>query len=84
MSPDGARFVIENEIWTPAGERAAVVRSTGGWLHLRDRKLVAPPTALLRTFDRVPRTPDFTELPPLKTGRRVTASVPKVDDDAAV
>ena len=85
MSADGARFVIENEIWTPAGDtgeqRAAVVRSTGGWLHLRDRKLVAPPTALLHAFNQVPRTPDFTELPPLKTGKRVTASVPKADDE---
>ena len=82
MSPDGARFVIENEIWGAAGERAAVVRSTGGWLHLRDRKLVAPPTALLEAFEKVPRTPDFTELSPLRSGKRVTASVPKAGDDA--
>jgi len=87
MSPDGARFVLENEIWSAAGEqqRAAVVRSTGGWLHLRDRKLVAPPTALLRAFNQVPRTPDFTELPPLRSGKRVTAAVRKADgDDGAV
>src|SRR5919107_1712443 len=68
MSPDGARFVIENEIWNAAGERAAVVRST----------------ALLETFNKVPRTPDFTELPPLKSGKRVTAAVPKAGDDGAV
>ena len=83
MSPDGARFVIENEIWNAAGERAAVVRSTGGWLHLRDRKLVAPPAACLDAFNKVPRTPDFTELPPLKTGKRVTAAVPKASDGGA-
>lgn len=63
MSPDGSRFVVENEIWTAAGERASTVRSTGGWLDLRARKLVAPPTALLAAFQQVPRAPGFVELP---------------------
>ena len=40
MSPDGSRFVVENEIWSAAGERAAKVTSTGGWLDLRERKLI--------------------------------------------
>ena len=64
MSRDGARFIVENEIWTASGERAATVRSTGGWLDLRARKLVAPPAALLSAFEQVPRPADFTELPP--------------------
>jgi len=59
MSPDGARFVVENEIWSPRGERAATVRSTGGWLDLRTRKLVAPPSALLVALEQVPRAPGF-------------------------
>jgi len=63
MSADGARFVIENEILSAAGERAATVRSTGGWLDLRARKLVAPPEALLRAFQQVPHAPGFVELP---------------------
>ena len=29
MSAEGARFVVENEIWSAAGERAATVRSIG-------------------------------------------------------
>ena len=66
MSPDGARFVVENEIWSGAGERAATVRSTGGWLDLRARKLVAPPPALLAAFLQVPRAPGFVELPPAR------------------
>ena len=45
MSAEGSRFVVENEVWSPNGERAATVRSTGGWLDLRARKLVAPPAA---------------------------------------
>jgi len=67
MSPDGARFVVENEIWL-AGERAARVRSTGGWLDLKARKLVAPPPALLAAFLQVPRAPDFDELRPARAG----------------
>lgn len=63
MSRDGARFTLENEIWSAAGERAAVVRSTGGWLDLRARKLVAPPPALIEAMRQVPRAPAFVELP---------------------
>ena len=63
MSPDGARFVVENEIWTEGGQRAATIRSTGGWLDLRARKLVAPPAELLAAFQQVPRAPHFVELP---------------------
>jgi acyl-CoA thioester hydrolase len=64
MSVDGARFIVENEIWLKSGERAATVRSTGGWLDLGARKLVTPPAALLDAFMQVPRSPAFTELPP--------------------
>ena len=68
MSPDGARFALENEIWTPAGERAATVRSTGGWLDLRARKLVPPPPALLAALQQVPRAAGFVELPAATAG----------------
>ena len=70
MSADGARFTIENEIWTGSGERAAVVRSTGGWLDLRARKLVSPPPELLAVFAQVPRAPGFVELPPRATSEK--------------
>ena len=63
MSADGARFVLENEVWTPTGERAARIRSTGGWLDLKLRKLVPPPPALLAALTLVPRTPEFIEIP---------------------
>jgi acyl-CoA thioester hydrolase len=65
MSVDGSRFVVENEIWSAAGKRAAVVRSAGGWLDHHARQLVAPPEALLAAFRLVPRTADFVELPPI-------------------
>ena len=63
LSADGARFVVENEFWNPRGERAATVRSTGGWLDLKARKLVAPPLLLLAAFRKVPRAAGFTEIP---------------------
>lgn len=63
MSPDGARFILENEIWSAAGTRAATVKSTGGWLDLRARKLVPPPPALFEVLQKVPRATGFAELP---------------------
>lgn len=63
MSADGARFVVENEIWLATGKRAATIRSTGGWLDLRARKLIVPPPALRAALMQVPRSPDFEELP---------------------
>ena len=63
MSPDAARFTLENEIFNAAGERAAIVRSTGGWLDLRARKLVVPPPPLADAMRLVPRAPGFVELP---------------------
>jgi len=62
MSPDGSRFILENELWSAAGERAATLRSHGGWLDLRARKLIAPPPALLEVLRLVPRAPEFVEL----------------------
>ena len=81
LSADAARFVVENEIWSAAGERAASVRSTGGWLDLRARKLVAPPAALREAFMQVPRSADFVELPAASSSTAPVA-VPRPPDDA--
>ena len=63
MSVDGSRFILENEVWSATGERAARVRTTGGWLDLRARRLTAPPPALLAALQRVPRAATFTVIP---------------------
>jgi acyl-CoA thioester hydrolase len=83
MSANGARFVVENEIWLAAGERAATVRSTGGWLDLRARKLVAPPTALFAALTRAPRAPGFVELLPARRAPHARAGA-GVHDEASV
>jgi acyl-CoA thioester hydrolase len=64
LSREGGRFMLENEVWLPRGERAAVVRSTGGWLDLRARSLVVPPPPLLAVLRQFPRAEGFVELPP--------------------
>ena len=63
MSPDGSRFIIRNEFFRADGKRSATVVSTGGWLNLEQRKLVAPPEKLLAAMNNLARTPDFQTLP---------------------
>jgi len=63
LSEDGSRFILRNEILHPDGKLCARVTSTGGWLDLAARKLVAPPPALLATLQLLARTSDFTPLP---------------------
>lgn len=63
LSPDGARFTIENEMRLANGERSAVVRSSGGWLDLNARKLVLPPPELMAVMQHMPRAEGFVELP---------------------
>ncbi|MFN2563702.1 MAG: acyl-CoA thioesterase [Gemmatimonadaceae bacterium] len=62
LSPDGARFVLRNE-FTRDGQLVARVTSTGGWLDLKARKLIAPPEALRVLLETAPRTNDFHEVP---------------------
>jgi acyl-CoA thioester hydrolase len=60
---DGSRFLLRSEVFDSGGTLCARVTSTGGWLSLASRKLVAPPEALFKAMDTLPRTADFTVLP---------------------
>jgi acyl-CoA thioester hydrolase len=60
---DGSRFRLRNEIFHMDGMLCASVTSTGGWLDLAARKLVAPPEALHRAMMSLPQTSDFVVLP---------------------
>ena len=44
------------------GKLAARVTSTGGWLDLAARKLIAPPANLLATWQALGKTENFQEL----------------------
>ncbi len=59
MAEDGSRFSIRNEIWREDGQLSARVTSTGGWLDLTTRKLIAPPPELLAALRSLSPTEDF-------------------------
>jgi len=63
-SEDGSRFRLRNEIIKLDGTLAARVTSTGGWLNLAARKLIAPPEDLLAVMQKLARTAEFEVLPP--------------------
>jgi acyl-CoA thioester hydrolase len=62
-APDGSRFLLRHEIFRADGKPAARVNSTGGWLNLVERKLVAPPPPLLAAMKLLDKTDDFVVLP---------------------
>lgn len=62
-SADGSRFLLRHEIFRPDGKLSARVTSTGGWLDLAARKLIAPPPALLSAMNSLEKTSDFIDLP---------------------
>jgi len=62
-SEDGSRFLLRHEIFRPDGKLSARVTSTGGWLHLDKRKLIAPPPKLFAAMNSLERTDDFVVLP---------------------
>ena len=62
-APDGSRFRLRHEIFRPDGELSARVTSLGGWLHLDERRLIAPPPPLLAAMQALEKTSDFVELP---------------------
>ncbi len=66
LSPDGARFRIEHEIWRPGGKKAARVVVEGGWMDLDRRKLRLPPDELVRVLQEAPRGEPFEVMRPVR------------------
>jgi acyl-CoA thioester hydrolase len=62
VSSDVSRFRIVNRIVRADGVVAARVVSTGGWLDLDARRLVAPPAEIATALEQLPRTESFEEL----------------------
>jgi acyl-CoA thioester hydrolase len=60
---DGSRFLLRHEIFRADGKLSARVTSAGGWLNLVERKLMAPPPALLAAMNSLEKTDDFAVLP---------------------
>jgi len=63
LSDDGSRFLMRNEFIKIDGRLAGRVHSLGGWMHLAERKLVAPPENLLKALRLLPQTDNFQTLP---------------------
>jgi acyl-CoA thioester hydrolase len=63
LSEDGSRWILRSDIIRPDGKLAARVSSTGGWLDLAARKLIAPPPALMATWQVLEKTDDYQDLP---------------------
>lgn len=61
-SEDGSRFRVINNIYKSDGELAARVTTIGGWLNLRERKLMEPPEELKNAWLNLSRTDDFEQL----------------------
>ncbi|MDF3021145.1 MAG: hypothetical protein K0Q92_2448 [Steroidobacteraceae bacterium] len=64
LAPDASRFTIRNEFTHHDGRKCAVVTSTGGWLDLNQRKLIAPPEALKKAMEALPKIEGFRALRP--------------------
>jgi acyl-CoA thioester hydrolase len=62
QSPDLSRFRVVNNIYKSSGELAAKVTTIGGWLNLKERKLMEPPEGLKIGWNSLSRTDDFEEL----------------------
>lgn len=62
-APDGSRFLVRNEVFRSDGKLSARVTSAGGWLDLAERRLIAPPPALLAAMNSLEKTADFVDLP---------------------
>jgi acyl-CoA thioester hydrolase len=67
LSPDGARFKFEHDIWLPGQKKAARIVLAGGWMDLDARKLRRPPDELQRVMAAAPRGEPFEELKPMKS-----------------
>jgi hypothetical protein len=63
LAPDGSRFKVRNDFFRADGQLAAKVTSTGGFLDLDFRKLVAPPIEILTTYQAIPKADDYETLP---------------------
>jgi acyl-CoA thioester hydrolase len=62
-SDDFSRFMLRNEFYRPDGNLAARLTSTGGWLDMKARKLIAPPPLIRASLEGLARTEDWTALP---------------------
>ncbi|HMQ05141.1 MAG TPA: acyl-CoA thioesterase [Pyrinomonadaceae bacterium] len=59
FAEDGSRFRVINCVYKANGELAVRVASVGGWLNLRERRLMEPPEAVKNAWSTLARSDDF-------------------------
>jgi acyl-CoA thioester hydrolase len=62
VSADSSRFRVVNNFYKADGTHAARVISIGGWLGLKERKLIEPPDILKAAWQALSKTEDFEDL----------------------
>jgi acyl-CoA thioester hydrolase len=55
LALDASRFKVLNEVFASDGALCARITSTGGFMNLDDRKLVAPPRGILEIYRALPQ-----------------------------
>ncbi len=56
---DGSKWSIRHSIYKESGELSCTIDVEGSWLDLENRKIIAPPQALMNIMLNAPRTQDF-------------------------
>ena len=59
MRKNGKIWMIQHHFKKESGDISAIVNVRGGWLDLKQRKIVAPPEGLLSATEAFPRADDF-------------------------
>jgi acyl-CoA thioester hydrolase len=62
VSEDGSRFRVVNNIYKNGQIQAARITSIGGWLNLKERRLIEPPDVIKDAWHSLPKTEDFAVL----------------------
>ena len=63
LADDGSRWRFEHEVTRGDGALSATMLIEGAWIHLDERKLIAPSADLLELMRSLPRAEEFEVLP---------------------
>jgi acyl-CoA thioester hydrolase len=62
MNRNGSVFRIVNEFLNARGERTALVKTSGAWLNLTERKIQPPPPEIIAAMQALPKTATYAEI----------------------
>lgn len=62
LSTDHRKWSVLHEIFKENGDLAATVTAKGAWMDLTKRKVIVPPERLIKIFERMEKTYDYSSL----------------------